>query len=331
MKNAIFASFLSVSLAFTGMSAAFAQDIQEGGSASGASAGSAAVAGESSRVWSERSITPNRFELQVLSGPNTVQALSINYGALIHSTSIDTGGFFGTISTTIPVPGAFAGNREFGMNISRTGISEDGESFGASGVTFPIGVAFAPIDNLEVGISMPIAFKDGGFGSLPIWATYQFTEGNFEVGIRGAFFMPTASYGRGFGDRFQFQVGAPVLVRFGNMRLDTGLFYTIQATPESPTHFIKIPARLGFQITDVMYAGVQTGFDLIAFGGGGDPYFGMPLYGFFGYTLNTDVTPIDLGFRFGFDNAIKANDGTGNAADFNDFSFAIGANFAFQF
>lgn len=240
-------------------------------------------------AWAARNLTPYRMQLQILAGPTSGQALSINS----HSP-------------------------EFGLNIMRREFGGTGDV----GVAMPIGLAFGVMDNLEVGLALPIHLSPGDFGDLPLWATYQFINGPFQVGARLALYMPTAT-------DFQMQLGLPMLLRTGTLRLDTGVFAHLRFG-DFGHHTVFAPVRLGFQISPELYAGFQTAAN-VHIPEGGSVIFTMPLYGFVGYTLHGGLGPIDLGFRFGFDNFINAGEAVDSTVDAGNFSFAVGANIGLQF
>lgn len=245
-------------------------------------------------AWAARNLTPYKMQLQILAGPTSGQALSIN-GA----------------------------RQEFGLNFHRVGNSDVSNLY----VSMPLGVSFGVMDNLEVGIGLPIHLKPGDFGDLPLWATYQFKNGPFQIGARLALYMPTAT-------DFQLQAGLPMLLRTGTFRLDTGVFAHFHFSDPVQTELFA-PLRVGFQISPEFYAGVQTEFRLQflkdPFFDETNTYFRMPLYGFVGYTLSGGLGPIDLGFRFGFDDLVFAGKGVDDNIHAGNFSFAVGANIGLQF
>lgn len=243
-------------------------------------------------AWSARNLTPYRMQLQILAGPTSSQALSI-----------------------------MGGRQEFGLNIHHVNEEIGNIRIKDNSVTMPLGFVFAPVDNLEVGLALPIGFSPGNFGDMPLWATYQLTNGPFQIGIRGALYIPTDT-------DFQAQVGVPILIRTGTMRFDTGAFFHFGFHDKVSTDII-VPLRLGFQISHELYAGFQTGANIGLYDGA--TAFTMPLYGFVGYTLHGGLGPIDLGLRFGFDQFVKAGDMPNTGVDANDFSFAVGANIGLQF
>lgn len=238
-------------------------------------------------AWASRNLTPFQKQLLILAGPTSIQALGVNNSG------------------------------EFGLNI---GVwAEDGNS--DTSVGLPLGFAFAPIDDLEVGLGLPIHLSPGDFGDMPIWATYQFMDGNVQLGARLTLYLPTAS-------DFGIQLGLPLVFRNGNMRLDSGAF--VKITTSDPTQVnLHVPLRLGWQINNALYAGVQTAADVHFVDSAN--YFRMPLYGFVGYTLQGGLGPIDLGFRFGFDQLVEAGDFVDDAFNPHRFSFALGANVGLQF
>ena len=253
------------------------------------------------QAWAARNLTPHRMELQILAGPTSTQALGLQEGV-----AVGGAGPFG------------AGGGDFGLGIS-TFAGGNGNS--STGVSMPLGFAFSPIDDLEVGIGLPIYFKPGDFGNMPLWATYKFMDGRVQLGGRFALFLPS-------GGTFGMQFGLPLIFRTGKIRLDSGAHIDL-TFPHTAIFGLHVPLRVGWQINNNIYAGLQTGAKLTA--GNGNAYFSMPLYGFVGYTLNGALGPIDLGFRFGFDRLINAGENVGNAVTARFFSFGLGANIGLQF
>lgn len=243
------------------------------------------VEAASGDAWASRSLTPNKLQLQIFAGPTSHQALAIR-----------------------------GGTQEFGLTIRHRHPD-------SNRVGLPIGLSFGVLENLEVGIALPIYLSPGDFGDLPIWATYQFKEGNFQVGAQLALFLPTSS-------DFGIQLGVPMMYSNGNLRFDTGVYAKFTFSSPVATE-IFAPARLGFQITDALYAGAQTELRMLIYKS--YAHFNMPIYGFVGYTIDGGLGPIDLGFRFGFDNFIQAGDGVHRAVELRNFSFALGANIGLQF
>lgn len=259
-------------------------------------------------IWANRGLVTNRMELQILTGPNSVQGLS--------TLSPYYNGVFGQ-----------SVGHEFGINIQRLDIRTEvfGESVHTSDVyaVWPIGFAFGPVENLEVGLALPLYLSPSDFGDLPLWATYRFVDGKVQVGARLALYMPTAS-------RFQMQFGLPVMVSTGRIRVDTGAFIHLTFNENHVLTVINAPVRVGFQVTPELYAGFQSGLMFTVADGFFD--FTLPLMGFVGYTIPTNTRSIiDVGVRTGFEHFLSAGDGAGDAIDFGNFSFAFGGTFAIQF
>lgn len=236
-------------------------------------------------AWTQRELITPKLNLNVLAGPTSEVGLSVS-----------------------PY-------ESFGLQIRAQG----GDAY----VAMPLGVSFGVIDNLDVGLGLPISFKPGAFGDMPLWATYRFFQNdNVEIGARVTLFLPTNGL-------FVFQAGLPVRFHNDALRLDTGFYFRIFATNPAYVEFF-IPGQLGFQIQDQLYAGLQTELHLIT--GRGGSVFGMPIYGFVAYTLTPSFGPVDLGFRFGFDDFLRAGtDQSGNPFYFKNFSFTLGANLSVQF
>lgn len=293
MKKLALSTIVATSLAAMTFSASAQEGQVEG--RQGRSASSAAGPSAARSAWAARNITPHRMELQILAGPTSTQAIGLNHAG------------------------------EFGLNINvRAG---DG---GDTNVGLPLGFAFAPIDDLEVGIGLPIYLSPGDFGNMPIWATYQFMDGNVQLGGRLTLFLPTQ------GD-FTIQLGLPLIYRTGKIRLDSGAYVDF-IFANNFGFGLHVPLRVGWQINDALYAGLQTG--ALVFTNDVITDFHMPLYGFVGYTLQGGLGPIDLGFRFGFDRFVQTTnikndfgviDNDDDVINVKNFSFAVGANIGLQF
>lgn len=257
------------------------------------SASSRAPSAAQSSAWSARNLTPFRKQLLVLAGPTSVQSL-----------------------TVYP--------REFGF--SQRFFFRDRDQTALPNTVIdsqiPIGIAYAPINNLEVGAALPIAL-DNSFSHLPVWLTYQFIDGAFQLGVRHAFYVPLQT-----GSAFGYQLSVPMMIRTGFLRMETAAAFDFFSS--SPFTFrFSVPFRLGFQITPAWYAGFQTGVQ-VAKTGNVDPLFVMPLYGFVGHTITTKGTPVDISLRVGFDNFVNVNSTTPAAVTARHFSLAAGLNFGFE-
>lgn len=320
---------VSIALSFVLGGQAFAQS-----SSSGPSAPHKAHLEGLKDAWTNRSLTPDKGQFLILAGPSSVQGLSVRAGW-----------------------SAIQGPSEFGFNIRRhhnawkteiLGIETKATQKSVQGA-MPLGFVYAPIENLEVGLALPLLFgladhnpaygfrrdPNAGFGDMPIWATYQLTDDRVQLGLRAAFYLPTQT-------DFQMQFGLPILARLGGLRLESGVFVHITFDQEYTFSEVFVPARIGFQITPEIFAGARTGLNMGFVDG--ETFFAMPLYGFAGYTMSTDIGPIDFGLQFGFDQLFRSNPATQNrepstsvsypgdgSVDFSDFSLSFGANIALQF
>ena len=258
-------------------------------------------------AWANRDLVAQKMQLQVLTGPTSAQGLSL-------------------LTPVYASQYGQSASPEFGVNIRnyhiRQGERGSRTSFSTTHASWPMGFAFGPVENLEVGMALPFYLSPGDFGDVPFWLAYRFTDGKVQVGGRLSLVLPTAT-------DFQIQLGVPILIRGDRYRIDTGAF--VHLTFSDPVFtVVNLPVRMGFQITPEFYAGFQSGvmfslsqrfFD-----------FTVPAYGFVGYTFPTrGSTLVDIGMRFGFDHLISAGDGARSGVDVGDFSFAFGGNFGFQF
>lgn len=270
------------------------------------SARSASYESAGRNAWANRGLVTNAMELQILTGPTSVQGLSL------------LSPYFGRAQNA---------SSEFGINIRHFRTRYDGpgnttQVVADTQASWPIGFAFGPIDNLEVGMALPLYLSPSDFGDLPLWVAYRFKDGNTQIGVRLALYMPTAT-------EFQMQLGLPVMVRAKSFRLDTGAFAHFSFYNNVIT-LLKAPLRMGWQVTPQLFAGFQSGlmFTLAR----NFFHFTIPAYGFVGYTVPTQGSSvIDIGMRFGFDHFLSFGDGPNDEFDLNDFSIAFGANFGIQF
>jgi hypothetical protein len=181
-----------------------------------------------------------------------------------------------------------------------------------------IGVKFVPLENLELKAS-PFSFYAGdgsGYGTVMLGGTYRFfSDDTFEVGVTAN--VPVAATGvlGGIG----MSGGLPIRVHVDDvLRIDTGLFisglfdtnaayggdaqFAIARADDAPFFLPDpgVPLEASFQIVDMIFAGMDTGFGIRAFGDPGDQIF-VPLGFRVGANLDMDGRPfVDLttGFRW---------------------------------
>lgn len=247
-------------------------------------------------MWTKRSLTARGKDIQLLIGPTSRQALSL-YPTM-----------------------------EFGLDVHRLhkgDIHEIGKR--NVGVYVPIGIAYGITDNLEIGTAVPFQVKPGDMHNIPLWLTYGFLDGPFQMGAQFALSLPLNA-------PIEVQLGLPMQLSTGILRLDTG-FYTVFSFTERVTTTLRVPLRFGFQATQNVYAGIQTEVAVGIQKRADDSRrttATMPLYGFLGYTVDGLHGPIDIAVRFGFDRLVSGGGGFGADVSAEEFSFAIGANLIFE-
>lgn len=199
------------------------------------------------------------------------------------------------------------------MRVLRVG----GAAGGAVVYSQNIGVKFVPLENLELKAS-PLSFYAGdatGYGTVMLGGTYRFfSDDTFEVGVSAH--VPVAATGPlgGIG----MSGGLPIRVHIDDVfRIDTGLFlsglFDTNFFPGDPQFGVAkaddapfllpdpgVPLEASFQIVDMVFAGMDTGFGIRAFGEPGDEIF-VPLGFRLGANLDMDGRPfvdVSTGFRW---------------------------------
>ncbi|MFW5920815.1 MAG: hypothetical protein ACOCUS_03155 [Polyangiales bacterium] len=208
------------------------------------------------------------------------------------------------------------------------------------------GATIGIIENLEAGLTLlPIVFTpDGGFGDMRLHGTYRFLQTDmFEMGGKIEMLLPTDSTDNP-GHDYSISFGLPVLLRFGDLRIDTGFEFAITLrnppgpnnsdttfgltapagginTPPWKRHQVAtrsvagIPAVVNYTIMDSITVGGRLGFGARDFEDFGDTIF-MP-FGFHGmYTIGGDAGPLaDVGTRFRFPYFLASENGFGDVAN----------------
>lgn len=202
------------------------------------------------------------------------------------------------------------------MRVLNVGVG----AFNATIYSQNIGVKFVPIENLELKAS-PFSFYAGdatGYGTVMLGGTYRvYNDDSIEVGVTAN--VPVAATGDlgGIG----MSGGLPIRLHIDDaFRLDTGIFigglfdtniafggdpvFAIAKADDAPFFLPDpgVPVEASFQIVDLVFAGLDTGFGIRDFGhpDAGDNIF-VPLGFRIGANLDMDGRPfVDLttGFRW---------------------------------
>lgn len=191
-------------------------------------------------------------------------------------------------------------------------------------VQLTVGAAYGITPELEAGLLLPVLLSAGDaedfdkLSSIPLFATYAVDMGNFDVGGRVTLNLPVA-------DSAQMGVtpGIPALFRFGNSRLDTGIFIPLVFPDEGDMQkTLSIPVRFSQSVTPKIFLGVETGLILpdIKTDNGA-----VPLSIFGGYTLLAGGNVIDLGASVGFPSFFSLAEGAENPIT-DIMQISVGAN-----
>lgn len=176
----------------------------------------------------------------------------------------------------------------------------------ATSLRLSVGAGYGITDDIELGVSLPSLnfqidpeFKFG-VGNPEILGIFRFLSGDVELAGTVAVRIPIEN------DFLAFRLGLAALLRFGgNIRLDTGLFfelnvYTSGTPAPDPNVGLYLPLRLSFSMTENIFFGVNTGFNVLDLTNAGDTI-AVPLGLFVGYTIapaDTPVADLSLGFLF---------------------------------
>lgn len=184
-------------------------------------------------------------------------------------------------------------------DVAGGGASETRSSWFASG-----GVAFGLFDDLEAGalflrfeLSPEVAYDD-----VNVFITRQFRFEGFDAALRLAFRTPTRT-------DWALAPSVPVLVRMGDTRLDTGLFFTFELGSDD-RQGLNVPVRLSYNVTPHWFSGAQTGLFEPDFGAGHDV--AVPAGVFVGYTLLSGAKVLDVALSLDFDDLVLLDPADGS-------------------
>lgn len=123
---------------------------------------------------------------------------------------------------------------------------------------FEIGAAYGIMDDLEVGLTLPLTFGmlDMPFtaNDMTLGAVYRFMSGPIEMGASLDFNIPLAT-------NFGVGLGVPVHIHAGILRIRTGLDLDLVFADATGIE-LMVPAGVDLAITDGLNLAVNTGFDL---------------------------------------------------------------------
>ncbi len=182
-----------------------------------------------------------------------------------------------------------------------------------------LGAGFGITDQLEVGGTvMPLYIApDGDFGDIELYGRYALMQTkSTEVGVQLTVAMPTDTV-LGIG------AGAPILLRLGRLRIDTGVEVEVLFT-EDVLVDLDVPFAVSVNVGDGLFAGLRSGIfapqvkDVA-----------VPLMAHLGYTLMSGKTPfIDLVGSFGWSRFLWS--GPGDTINLRSFDLIVGARLFFS-
>jgi len=242
---------------------------------------------------SKRSMTAAASSLTVLSGPVTTQALG---------TMGDTGVTYTKIAD---------------MTVGDQTIEVD------PSIDYTLGAAYGIMEGLEGGAMVPLALNNDRdlLGNPTVFATYAMDQGSFDVGGRVAFTLPVTE-----GSDPAVNVGVPVLFRFGDSRLDAGIFVPLTLGDEVGKS-LYVPVRFTQSVTGAIFAGVETAIMLPDFKADAGS---VPMSVVGGYSLLTGGNVIDVTFNVGFPGFISLAEGAENPGT-DLMQIALGSNIQMAF
>jgi hypothetical protein len=184
-------------------------------------------------------------------------------------------------------------------------ISLFGES--ETAVQLGLGASFGLFDDLELGIViLPLLLSpDFDYGDVPVLVRYRFLAEMVEIGAELLAYIPTNT-------DFGLTPALAVRIHGGDIiSVDTGLAIPVRFGSDErggTTVALGIPLRLNFQVIDMIFAGVETGFAMILAGDvldvvSRDETISIPLGFAAGFTLPADAGPLfDIVASFSFPN-----------------------------
>lgn len=251
--------------------------------------------------YSARNMTAAQNSLTILNGPTSTQLFGATSGV---------------------------GGGDVGINYTSTSVSLGDEDETFTYVDYNIGGAYGITPELEAGIFIPLAISspDGvdrdALGNPMVFATYAKDLGNFDVGGRIGLTLPVQD-----GSDPGLLLGVPFLFRFGNSRLDTGVFIPLVFGDDETVSSLNLPVRFTQSVTPKIYVGGETGVLLPDFETDSGS---IPLKAVGGYTMLISGNVIDFGLSIGFPYFLSFVDGAENPVT-DTLQFDIGANLQMAF
>lgn len=182
-----------------------------------------------------------------------------------------------------------------------------------------LGAGFGITDQLEVGGTiMPLyVAPKGDFGDIELYGRYALMQTKAtELGVQLTLALPTDTH-LGLG------VGAPILIRLDQLRIDTGVELEVIFQNEVRVD-LDVPVAVSVNVGDGLFAGIRSGIfapefkDIV-----------VPLMAHLGYTLMSGKTPfIDLVGSFGWSRFLWS--GPGDTIDLRSFDLIVGARLFFS-
>lgn len=249
-----------------------------------------------SLLWAPSAAAQSELRRPGLGGPVTARRMTAAHNSL--------GLIFGPLQT--PLFG-----QRFGGFSPDGGISYEAMRASAAGVRDEYhvrgGVVFGLSPQLEAG-ALFLSFRaspEFHYEDFPVYITYSWDFDWIELGARFSFITPIEA------QSISLNPGAPVLMRFRNARLDTGLFLPVE-TQDGASLGLHVPVRLTYNVTPRWFLGVESGVYEAAFGRGAGA--SSSLGGFAGYTTILGPRVVDFAARFYWDEFLRYAPGAGQDA-----------------
>ena len=247
-------------------------------------------------VYSQRHLTQARNSLGVVIGPKHNALLGSRFG---DNPAFDAG--YQLIRSELRTPG--------NIDMPSSQLVHQANA----------GVMFGLLDNLEAGaIFLPFTlWPDFSYDAIRVPITYSFMTKNVDVGIRLHIKTPGDT---GWG----FSPGAPLLVRLGHGRIDTGFYLPLYKPDEGLMFGLNVPLRAGYNFTPNLYAGLEGGVYIPDFTAIDELGVRVPLGAFAGFTVLGGQSIYDITASFMWDDFAYLGVDDFETLQYESFRFSIG-------
>jgi hypothetical protein len=234
----------------------------------------------------ETSAAPVEGDAGEAVGPEGVEAVYASRGITLAEGTlrVDVGPYEHGINDSGIILGPF-GQDSYGIRVQHFGEAGSNDNLTLMG----IGAAYGVFDELEVGaLVVPVLLSpNGAYADMAVYGRYAFFKRDWiEIGGQLAMSFPTGRFSNVFGLGF----GAPVVFRFGDLRIDTGLELELGLHKGDDQYVgLDVPIAATYNITQSGFVGGHLALTAYDFQG-----LVVPLGVHGGYTLITDSVVVDF-------------------------------------